>query len=141
MSPFGVTEKIMQDIKPFAKQEQKVLTVTIDEDGDLIFLKTPSSDIFLELGTVVTRRASHITPRAFFPRLAFKILRGVFGDKGTIAEWTREWSGPWRVDMRPVGAPVIDGDWTTRQEAIDFEIEYLNRWFLYGKSSPKLKDI
>ena len=30
MSPFGVTEKIMQDIKPFAKQEQKVLTVTIE---------------------------------------------------------------------------------------------------------------
>ena len=122
-------------MKAFPKTDPKILTVTIDEDGDLVFLKTPLSDVLLELGTVVTRRASHVTPRAFLPRVGFKLLRWAFGDTGRVSEWTRTWRGPWRVDMRPVGAPVVDGDWRTRQDAIDFEIAYLNDWFLYGKST------
>jgi hypothetical protein len=117
-------------VKAFPKTERKILTVTIDEEGNLIYLKTDASDALLELGTVVTRRASHITPRAFLPRIAFKIVRGVFGNEGRIAEWSRGWHGPWRVDMRPVGAGVVDGDWQTRQDAINFEIAYLNDWFL-----------
>jgi hypothetical protein len=119
--------------QPWHTEDPRILTVTIDEEGDMVFLKTPLSDVLLELGTVVTKRASHVTPRAFIPRVAFKILRGLFGDKGRVAEWTRGWSGPWRVDMRPVGASVVDGDWATRQDAIDFEVAYLNRWFLHGK--------
>lgn len=137
----------MQDIKPFAKQEQKVLTVTIDEDGDLLYLKTSEHDIFAEMGEVVTRRASHVEPDTFWLRVAFHILRTVVSDKSRIAEWTRGWSCPWRINTAPVGGPVLTwadvapspcAPWmdkqtfTThnRQEAIDAEIKFLNQFFL-----------
>jgi hypothetical protein len=134
-------------MKAFAKQEQKVLTVTIDEDGDLIYLKTSEHDIFAEMGEVVTRRASHVEPDTFWLRVAFHILRTVVSDKSRIAEWTRGWSCPWRVNTAPVGGPVLTwadvapspcAPWmdkqtfTThnRQEAIDAEIKFLNQFFL-----------
>lgn len=94
-------------MKAFAKQEQKVLTVTIDEDGDLIYLKTSEHDIFAEMGEVVTKRASHVEPATFWLRVAFHILRTVVSDKSRIAEWTRSWSCPWRVNTAPVGGPVL----------------------------------
>lgn len=139
--------------KPFAKTEQKVLTVTIDESGDLIYLKTSEHDIFAEMGEVVTRRASHVEPEMFWLRVAFRFLR-VFGDKTRVAEWTRGWKCLWLVDTRPVNGPVLTwGDvweakggcqdwmrqmsmykakalWSNRQSAIDAEIIFLNEFFL-----------
>ena len=38
-------------MKAFPKTEQKVLTVTIDEDGTLMYLKTREHDIFAEWGS------------------------------------------------------------------------------------------
>lgn len=55
-------------MKAFAKQEQKVLTVTITEDGDLLYLKTSEHDIFAEMGEVVTKRASHVEPTTRYGR-------------------------------------------------------------------------
>lgn len=115
--------------KPFPKTEQKVLSVTIDEEGNLTYLKTNEHDIFAELGEVVTRRASHVEPEQFWLRIAFRFLR-VFGDKTRVAEWTRNWRCVWLVDTRPVGGPVLEGRWLNRQAAIDAEIEFLNDWFL-----------
>lgn len=139
----------MQDIKPFPKTEQKVLTVTIDEDGDLLYLKTSEHDIFAEMGEVVTRRASHVEPDTFWLRVAFHILRTVVNDKSRIAEWTRGWACLWRVNTAPVGGPVLtwkdcpltgrneesgnENDiavWMNRQDAIDAEIIFLNQFFL-----------
>ena len=117
-------------MKPFPKTERKVVTVTIDESGDMVFLNSPEHDIFLELGETVTRRASHITPRAFWSKLAFNALRMLVSDNSKIAAWTRTWSGPWQIDMRAVGGPVVNGEWTTRQEAIDYEVGFLYAWFL-----------
>ena len=119
----------MQDIKPFAKQDEKILTVTIDENGDLVYLKTSEHDIFAELGEVVTRRASHVEPETLWLRVAFRFLR-MFGDQTRVAEWTRGWQCVWLVDTRPVGGPVLEGRWTNRQEAIDAEIVFLNQFFL-----------
>ena len=96
-------------MKAFAKQEQKVLTVTITEDGDLIYLKTSEHDIFAEMGEVVTKRASHVEPATFWLRVAFHILRTVVNDKSRIAEWTRGWSCDWRVNTAPVGGPILRG--------------------------------
>jgi hypothetical protein len=131
-------------MKAFAKQEQKVLTVTITEDGDLLYLKTSEHDIFAEMGEVVTKRASHVEPATFWLRVAFHILRTVVSDKSRIAEWTRGWSCPWRVNTAPVGGPILEwhhvysfrpGDhriatWRDRQAAIDAEIKFLNQFFL-----------
>ena len=117
-------------MKPFPKTERRVVTVTIDESGDMVFLNSPEHDVFLELGETITRRASHITPRAFWSKLAFNALRMLVSDNSKIAAWTRTWSGPWQIDMRAVGGPVVNGEWTTRQAAIDYEVAFLNDWFL-----------
>lgn len=133
-------------MKAFAKQEQKVLTVTIDDQGDLLYLKTSEHDIFAEMGEVVTRRASHVEPETFWLRVAFHILRTVVSDKSRIAEWTRSWTCMWRVNTAPVGGPILRwkhtdnwrakvwpegiAAWQNRQEAIDAEIKFLNQFFL-----------
>ena len=138
-------------MKPFPKTERRVVTVTIDESGDLVFLRTPESDIFLELGETITRRASHVLPVRFWQRQAFRILRTLFGDYGRIAQWTREWSTWWYVDTSPVGGHILrwndtHGDyvckmwagsctamWEQREDAIRAEVGFLNRFFLEGK--------
>jgi hypothetical protein len=137
----------MNQPKPFPKTEQKVLTVIIDEDGNLLYLKTSEDDIFADMGEVITKRASHVEPDNFWLRVAFRFLR-MFGDKTRVAEWTRGWKCLWIVDTRPVGGPVLTwGDvdnwravafgvadetakWSNRQQAIDAEIVYLNQFFL-----------
>jgi hypothetical protein len=137
-------------MKPYPKTERRVVTVTIDESGDMVYLNTPESDIFMELGERITARASNVLPVRFWYRQAFRILRTLFGDYGRIAQWTREWSTRWYVDTRPVGGPVLtwsdtrgDGTrfdydagiatFTNREAAIRAEIKFLNRFFLEGK--------
>lgn len=135
--------------KAFAKTAQNIITCTIDENGDVIFLATDANDAFLNHGDVVTKRASHVEPVQRFARVLFYILRW-FGDKGRIAEWTRNWHVTWRVNTRPVGGPILRvkdvhpeisfdhypqyGEqhawWFDRQAAIDAEIKFLNEWFL-----------
>ena len=116
--------------QPFPKTPQKVLTVTINEDGTLEYLKTDSCDILLELGEVVTRRASHVEPADFWTRLWFHVVRRFVTDKSAVAAWTRGWSCMWRIDTSPVGGPILPGRYKNRQEAIDAEIAFLNDWFL-----------
>ena len=73
-------------MQPFPKTERKVVTVTIDESGDLVFLRAPESDIFLELGETVTTRASHVEPYGFLPRLLFNTIRYFVHDDSASAE-------------------------------------------------------
>jgi len=151
----------VKHIKPFQKIEPKVVTVTIDEEGDVIFLATTENDVFLELGNVVTQRASHVEPVNFFLRVIFHILRSFAKDKDAIAEWTRTWKCLWRVNTKPVGGPVLTWGhvysaeqvkniarigysdalaglsntavWSDRLEAIRAEVKFLNKFFLEGK--------
>lgn len=116
--------------KPFAKSEHKVFAVTYDEHGNLEYIKTDAADCLLELGTVVTRRASHVEPQAFWTRVWFHIVRQFVSDKSAIAAWTREWTCEWRVNTAPVGGPILPERFRDRQKAIDREIEFLNEWFL-----------
>jgi hypothetical protein len=108
----------------------RIVAVTMNEDGNLTFLNTDSADTFLECGSVVTRRASHVEPADLPRRLAFKILRSLTSDKSRIAAWTRNWNCLWRVNTSPVGGPILEGRWRDRQAAIDAEVEFLNEWFL-----------
>jgi len=133
----------------------KIVTITIEDDGNLTFLATESADVFLELGRVVTRRASHVEPAPRYERIAFRILRTLFPDDSRVAQWTRTWNTLWRVDTRPVGGPILtyghmweeDGTANTipivrempmykriryfsdRQTAIDAEVKFLNQFF------------
>lgn len=148
------------EYKPFRKTEQKVTTATIDENGDVLFLASNENDIFCELGDVITKRASHVEPTTFWARRAFHFLR-LFGDKTRVAEWTRSWKVLWRVNTKPVGGPILTwrhvwfsetpdrraywervlaaeagtgiAHWGKRQDAIDAEIKFLNRFFLEGR--------
>jgi len=119
-------------MKPFPKTERRVVTVTIDESGDLVYLNTPENDIFMELGERITARASHVVPAAFWSRLAFKAIRYFVHDDSASASWCRTWRGPWMVDTTPTAGVVLEGRWMIRQDAIDAEIAFLNRWFLEG---------
>lgn len=130
-------------MKPFPKTPTKIVTLTIDENGDQVFLKTDSADIFLEQGEVITRRASHVEPATFWRRLAFSVLRRLFPDTSRVAAWTRTWSCLWRVNTSPVGGPILTiwdatgghvpsnriMTWADRQSAIDAEVQFLNHWF------------
>jgi len=129
-------------MKPFPKTERRVVTVTIDESGDLVYLNTPESDIFLELGETITRRASHVEPYEFLPRLLFTAIRYFIRDDSRLANWTRTWACKWRVNTSPVGGPILRGydyagdwilSWDNRQDAIRAEVKFLNTFFLEGK--------
>ena len=135
-------------MKAFPKTAHKILTVTIDEEGNLIYLKTDAADVLLELGETVTKRASHVEPGPKYERWLFHTLRFLFGDKGRVSDWTRTWQTLWRVNTAPVGGPILTWKhvrpiaegvpglrdrtyyWSDRQAAIDAEIKFLNEWFL-----------
>ncbi|MDE2100942.1 MAG: hypothetical protein KGL39_27090 [Patescibacteria group bacterium] len=78
--------------------------------GEIVALKTPMAASILtdEFGQVETRRASHILPCRRVKRIAFRLLRAVFGERGRTAEWTRSWRGPWQVSWAHTpGTPVF----------------------------------
>lgn len=85
-------------------------------------------------GRCVTRRASHVEPDGFLARLAFHGLRRAFGEAGEVANWTRSWGTLWRVNMSPVGGPVLAGRWVVRQQALDAEVFWLGHHLAKGDS-------
>ena len=136
-----------REAKRFQKVDGRLTTATIDENGDVLFLASRENDIFLELGEVVTRRASHVEPASRDQRIAFHILRFLFGSQGRVSEWTRTWRCLWRVNTKPVGVPILTWKhqgssapwanqkiamWWNRQDAIAAEIKFLNKFFLEG---------
>ncbi len=134
------------------------ITLTIDEQGDILCLDTESAQAFKELGTVETKRASYVEPAGRYERWLFTIIRAMVPDDSRLAEWTRNWNTLWRVNTKPVGGPIlrvrdvcphINFDvypeyggqiafWTDRQEAIDAEIKFLNTFFLERRSYEQI---
>ena len=105
-------------------------TLIIDEvTGDVTFLVTPAAAAFVTDDAVVSR-ASHVEPETLLLRIVFRILRTVLGDKGRMSDFTRSWKCLWRVDTRPTAGVILPKRYSNRQDAIDAEIEFLNRWFL-----------
>ena len=138
------------ELKPFLPTEHRTVTATIDENGDVLFLASDANDVFLDLGNIVTRRASHVEPADFPTRVWFHILRRFVSDKSAIAAWTRNWRCLWRVNTQPVGGPILrvkhvypkytgaEGRediavWRNRQAAIDAEVIFLDKFFLEGR--------
>lgn len=108
----------------------RTITLTIDENGDQVFLKSDGAEMFRALGITVTRRASHVEPDAWVLRVLFHAIRKAVSDTSKAAAWTRTWACNWRVDTKPVGGPILQGRWRDRKKAIEAEIEFLNRWFV-----------
>ena len=100
----------------------------IDTEGNLKCLHTPvTKAMFPEPASIL--RASHVVPMNPWLRFWFKALRSLFGDKGRVSDWTRNWYCLWKVDFSPIGGKTY-GWFETRDRAIKFEIEYLNKNFL-----------
>lgn len=104
--------------------------VIIREDGVLVVLDNETTNCFRSLGSATKRRASHVEPESWILRPVFHTLRLVFGDKGRMSNFTRWWPCRWRVNLRPVGGPILPDRWYNRGLAIEDEVEWLNEHLL-----------
>ena len=75
-------------------------------------------------GHATRRRASQVHPVNRIKRAAFYTLRGLFGERGRVSDWTRSWVGNWEVDLAVSGGPKL-GPFAVRSEAIRAEEQWL----------------
>lgn len=81
-----------------------------------------------EVGTVTTRRASHVLPCHPFKRFAFRLIRFAVGERGRLAEWCRQWRGPWQVRFADDPRQVVFTH-PSRRECINWEVQTINQGF------------
>lgn len=107
--------------------EKKPHILNFRADGTLDTIYTDKLELS-QFGPVTKTRASHIRPLLPPLMVAFCLLRGLFGDNGRVAAWTRTWRGPWRVTICRAGAPpAASFTAPTRAECIEWEINQLNK--------------
>jgi hypothetical protein len=104
-------------------------TVSITDDGVMRFLVSPETEGMITDASTV-RRASHVEPVSPGLRVLFHGLRMLFGEYGRMASFTRAWPCYWRVNLSPIGGPVLPGVWRDRADAIAAEVEHLNAHFI-----------
>lgn len=68
------------------------------------------------------RRASHVEPVFWLPRVLFHLIRKCVRDESRAAEWTRHWPVVWQA--RVFAGPTL-GPYEDRQAAIAAEVEWL----------------
>jgi len=107
----------------------KTVTITVDEDGEIKFLVDEHSKPFITPETVV-KRASHVEPANPLLRVMFHGLRSVCSRQSSLAEFTRMWPCDWRINLAPIGGPILPGTYEDRQDAIDEEVRFLNDTFV-----------
>lgn len=107
--------------------------ISISEDGIVRFLVNDTTKGLLD-EDCVTRRASHVEPVSSVLRTIFHVLRRIFGDKGWMATFTRRWPCFWRINFTPINGPILNYVYRDRQQAIEAEIEWLNKHFLQGEA-------
>lgn len=103
--------------------------ISFTEDGEIRFLVNEDTVHLLD-STATVRRASHVEPVSRPLRILFHGLRTAFGEYGWVSDLTRRWPVAWRVNLAPIGGPVLFGYWVDRQDAIQAEIDYLNANFI-----------
>jgi hypothetical protein len=111
----------------------RTVTMTIDENGDAIFLKGHGGDAFLALGDVRTRRASHVEPNSWLLRVLFHAIRRNCTDSCKRAAFTRMWPCLWRINTAPVGGPILCTLYRDRKQAIEAEVVFLTKFFFTGE--------
>ncbi len=109
--------------------------VRIHRNGDVEVIDNSAAAPLLTGLRGRRRRISRIYPSGALKRQAFFLLRAVFGDGGSVAGWTRTWKGPWTLDMRLGGGPVVRsfGPWSrfsSHADAVSCEVVWfgLNGW-------------
>jgi hypothetical protein len=108
----------------------EVTFIVDDNTGDAVYLVTEAA-ASLQLGAS-PQRASHVEPVNPILRLFFHLLRQWLGDKGRMSEYTRSWPCLWRVNMKPVGGPILSTVYYDRKQAINAEVIALNKFFIEG---------
>lgn len=73
----------------------------------------------LELESHSQERVSRIVPINLLLRGAFYLIRGLCSDQSKLAAWTRGWGCQWQV----VIDGEVDGPFSDRAKAIEFEKE------------------
>lgn len=95
----------------------------------LIFIEDDTArcagDMPYDLGRCERRRASHILPSHPLKRVAFRVLRAVFGERGRVSEWTRQWYGPWQLRMADKPGEVTF-EAMSRRVVLAYERELVN---------------
>ena len=106
--------------------EQGAVTFIIAEDGTCTYLMTEAAPV---IEGAVTARASHVEPNNWLLRVIFHALRQWLGDKGRMSNFTRAWPIRWRVNLKPVGGPILCTRYYDRKQAINAEVVALNKFF------------
>lgn len=99
--------------------------VRIGPNGEIQFIDKPELAGLKSEGAATKRRASHVEPCSRPLRWLFHLLRGVFGEAGAVAAFTRAWPVYWRINLTPSGGPVIDYRYLDRSLAIADEVAWL----------------
>ena len=110
--------------------EQGAVTFIIAEDGTCTYLMTEAAPT---IEGAVTARASHVEPSNPLLRILFHLLRQWLGDKGRMSEFTRSWPCLWRVNMKPVGGPILCTRYYDRKQILNAEVAALNIFFIGEK--------
>jgi len=92
----------------------------IKADGTIEFLGWPPPGMELPAG-IVRRRFSEIIPVNPVLRVAFRVLRWLFGEEGRVSNWTRRWRCRWEAIILIGGArgkrvQHVDRAWLLRWE-------------------------
>jgi hypothetical protein len=104
------------------------MTFRIEADGSLTAVYHPNDDAAIAaiqgLGTVISdQRVGHVWPVGQLKRLAFRALRRVFGGRGYVAEWTRNWGGRWVVVLIESGEK-LPGTFASHDAAVEAEVAW-----------------
>lgn len=81
-------------------------TMFIRVDGQIETIGDPPLEME-QIGDCWRQRASSIVPVHLGKRIAFLLLRVIFGERGITAEWTRQWHGPWLCELYATGETYV----------------------------------
>lgn len=84
----------------------KTQALFVQLDGTMVTIGDIPEEL-AGLGIGTRRRASSIVPLDWGRRCAFLLLRLLFGERGKVAEWTRQWSGPWLCRLFETGETYV----------------------------------
>ena len=96
--------------------------ITIRPNGSIQQVR---EGVQLDMGSRATCRVSHIEPVNVFLRFWFHSIRSHVKDDSALAGWTRRWRCDWRVNMAPIGGPILTETHSDRSDALRAEREWL----------------
>lgn len=99
--------------------------IVVNQDGSIEFIKdaaSPMNGLASQVARINTVRASNVMPYSSLKRVAFILIRTLFGDRGVVADWTRRWKGPHIAEMVD---GVTLGPFPSREVALEREVKYL----------------